>query len=178
MNVLWPSPVSVTTESSYYVGVRLPNGPGKQGPGDGPAIGSNDVIEPNGSYVTECEELSLLPLRQDLAIGLVTSGGPAGKASPDQPVSSRSRPFIRAYTSAAGVMLEFSLKQGAKVSVGIYDVTGRRVRTLIREDLPAGTHQRVWDGRDEHGTLVGAGIYFVKLQAPETSLTTKVVKVE
>jgi flagellar hook assembly protein FlgD len=45
----------------------------------------------------------------------------------------------------------------------IYNVAGRLVRTLVSGELAAGAYQRVWDGRDESGSLVGSGVYFYRL---------------
>jgi outer membrane protein assembly factor BamB len=47
----------------------------------------------------------------------------------------------------------------------IYDVAGRHVRTLLDAPLAAGEHRVAWDGRDARGREVGAGIYFVRLEA-------------
>ena len=60
--------------------------------------------------------------------------------------------------------LVFSLPQAATTSAGVYDETGRLVRTLWRgEALAAGAHQQNWDGLDDAGQPVVAGIWHVKL---------------
>ena len=59
----------------------------------------------------------------------------------------------------------------------VYDVSGRRIRTLAQETLAAGTHARGWDGRDDQGNGVAAGIYLVKLETGEKVLTEKVVRI-
>ncbi|MBT8400649.1 MAG: VCBS repeat-containing protein [Rhodothermia bacterium] len=51
------------------------------------------------------------------------------------------------------------------VSVLIYDVTGRLVRTLAQDvRLPAGTHTFVWDGRVDGGAVAASGVYFYALE--------------
>ena len=47
--------------------------------------------------------------------------------------------------------------------LGIYDASGRLVRTLLDRPLPAGPHETSWDGTDEQGRLVEAGAYFYRL---------------
>ncbi len=47
----------------------------------------------------------------------------------------------------------------AQVSLRVYDVLGRRVRRLWEGSLGAGGHRFVWDGRDEAGKAVAAGVY-------------------
>ncbi len=51
------------------------------------------------------------------------------------------------------------------MSLAVYDASGRRVRTLAAGEWPAGEQSVRWDGRDESGDRVGAGLYFVRLQA-------------
>jgi len=46
--------------------------------------------------------------------------------------------------------------------VDVYDVSGRHVRALVSGTLPSGVHQSEWDGRDDRGEPVTAGIYFVR----------------
>lgn len=60
--------------------------------------------------------------------------------------------------------IRFSLKERAPVSVDIYDVTGRRVRSLVHETLDAGSFSRDWDGTNGSGGLVSPGPYFVRMK--------------
>lgn len=51
----------------------------------------------------------------------------------------------------------------AKISLVLYDVLGRRVKTLLNDTLSTGEHFVSWDGRDDDGAFAGSGIYFVEL---------------
>lgn len=51
------------------------------------------------------------------------------------------------------------------VSLAVYDIGGRLVRTLADGSLEPGRHQRRWDGRDAQGRAVAAGTYFARLSA-------------
>jgi hypothetical protein len=53
--------------------------------------------------------------------------------------------------------------RGAQVDVSIYDVTGRRVKMLVRSQLEPGRYETSWDGRDEQGQRVAHGLYFVRM---------------
>ena len=64
---------------------------------------------------------------------------------------------------------------GTHVSLEIYDVSGRLVRTLVDGYEPAGTRTAIWDGRDDAGQPVASGIYFSRMTAPEFSETTKMM---
>lgn len=61
--------------------------------------------------------------------------------------------------------VRFTLREGAHVNLGVYDVTGRCVATLMDGYVSAGSGQAVWDGRDANGRSVSAGIYFMRLSA-------------
>jgi subtilisin family serine protease len=65
--------------------------------------------------------------------------------------------------------LRFSLPGESAVSLCIYDVSGRLVRTLVDRRLPAGTHSERWNGSDDTGRAVASGIYFARLQADGTT---------
>ncbi len=59
--------------------------------------------------------------------------------------------------------LRFGLPRAAAVDLGLYDPQGCRVRGLLSRTQPAGESALTWDGRDESGRAVPAGLYFVRL---------------
>lgn len=72
--------------------------------------------------------------------------------------------------------MSFTLAAPADVDLAVYDVSGRRVRTLERGRLAAGQHRFRWDGRDGDGHDVAPGVLFVKLASGATQTTSKIVK--
>ena len=67
-------------------------------------------------------------------------------------------------------------KDAAGVSLMVYDVLGRRVRQVWDGALGAGTHRFTWDGRDEVGKVVAAGVYIYQVEIDgqvEAKKTTK-----
>jgi hypothetical protein len=72
--------------------------------------------------------------------------------------------------------LGFTLPVAGDARLELLDVTGRHIRTLAAGVLPAGPHERTWDGRDERGNLAPAGLYFVRLRAGRESLTERFVQ--
>lgn len=62
--------------------------------------------------------------------------------------------------------LRFALGAAAReLRLEIFDTGGRRVQTLSRQGLPAGELSLVWNGRDEAGRALPAGLYFTRLTA-------------
>ncbi|MDH4038915.1 MAG: T9SS type A sorting domain-containing protein [Candidatus Krumholzibacteria bacterium] len=64
---------------------------------------------------------------------------------------------------------------GTPVTIRLYDVAGRLVRTLVDEARPAGVHHVSWDGRNGHGESVATGVYFCRMQAGTFVQTRKMV---
>ena len=74
--------------------------------------------------------------------------------------------------------IEFTLENGAPVLVTVFDVQGRKVRTLLRESLPAGSHWVLWDGTDDGGRQLGSGVYFARLSTGSQTLDHKMVLIK
>ncbi len=74
--------------------------------------------------------------------------------------------------------LVLSLPQRTRVSVKIFDLRGRLVRTLFSGDLEAGTVVLKWQGRDDQGRRISSGVYYALVQAGEKSLTNRLVLIK
>lgn len=61
--------------------------------------------------------------------------------------------------------IDFRIKEDSNVSLAVYNIRGQKVKTLIAEELPAGKHSVVWDGKNEAGKKVASGIYFSSFDA-------------
>jgi len=71
---------------------------------------------------------------------------------------------------AVQTTIRFTLREPGRVTLGIYDISGRQVRTLLPGNhLAAGEHAATWDGRDGAGRDLRAGAYFYRLIGPEVS---------
>jgi hypothetical protein len=74
--------------------------------------------------------------------------------------------------------LVFALAAGGDLRAEIYDVSGRRVKTLSMANHTAGERVLVWDGRDEAGSLSPPGVYLARYQAGRAGGVARLVKVE
>jgi hypothetical protein len=61
------------------------------------------------------------------------------------------------------------------VSLTVYDIRGRRVKTLVDSDLEPGIHKIHWDGRDDRGQSVASGIYLYTLRTGSETFTRKMM---
>ena len=71
-------------------------------------------------------------------------------------------PFLGNGSSTA---IRFALPEAGEISLTIYNALGQQIRGLAGGRFLAGQYERMWDGRDDAGQRVAAGIYFYRLQA-------------
>jgi hypothetical protein len=69
----------------------------------------------------------------------------------------------------------FTIPERAQVSVRIFDVRGRLVRTVVDEMLPAGTHVRSWNGISDNGREVASGVYYYRLDTMGKRIARKLI---
>ena len=74
--------------------------------------------------------------------------------------------------------ISYNVDTSGMVSLKIYDIMGRLVRTLVdnhRSSGNVGGYSAVWDGKDSQGQQVAAGLYIYSLQTPGGKMTKKMV---
>jgi len=72
--------------------------------------------------------------------------------------------------------ITYALPRGPMpVFIGIFNLQGGLVRTLVQESQSAGTFTVSWDGRDDNGLYLAAGVYFTKIRAGSYQRTAKTV---
>ncbi|MEO0083758.1 MAG: CapA family protein [candidate division WOR-3 bacterium] len=72
-------------------------------------------------------------------------------------------------------IIQYDLLKPAMITIKIYNCLGQEVRTLINEIQPAGKRLLIWDGKDNHGRILNAGIYFCQLQTKLNTLSRKII---
>ncbi len=71
--------------------------------------------------------------------------------------------------------LSFNLSQEERTTIEIFNIQGQRVHTLLSEIAPKGEHRVLWDGKDQDGQPMPAGIYMVRLRAGKALINQKVI---
>ena len=139
-------------------------------PGDGG--GSGEGTPPNGSPGAG-EEFAddpsdpgiLLPNR----MGISASSGLTAEAyvyESFRPVPNPFREGMRMAYAVGGA--------GNRVSIRVYDVAGRLVRTLVDDFQPAGRHLATWDGVSDQGVRMQSGMYFIHARIGEQAKQVRV----
>jgi hypothetical protein len=129
--------------------------------------------------LTDAEVDAIVAFMLTLTDGYMEAMPRGGSAAPDvvpaalEPGTTAPNPF------RASTTIHFALTQRSPVRLDVYNVAGRRVRELIAsQNLSAGEHRMVWNGRDDRGRKVPAGIYFYRLDAGTTGFTGRLVRLD
>jgi flagellar hook assembly protein FlgD len=71
--------------------------------------------------------------------------------------------------------LRYDLPQNSFVNITIYDLNGREVKKLVRSEQVSGNHSLTWNGTNDQGKLLSAGVYLYQIQSGEFVQTKKMV---
>ncbi len=74
--------------------------------------------------------------------------------------------------------IHYSLSNKTKVSLSIYDVSGRLVKTLVKGEQEAGFYNINWNSKNNHNQSVSEGIYFYQLQTLNYTSTKKLIVIQ
>jgi len=88
---------------------------------------------------------------------------PATRCEPEPEAFTLSQSYPNPLHSHATI--GFHISASTSLSLKIYDTSGRLVRTLVDNPVPAGHHKVTWDTTDDAGMAVGNGVYFYRLSA-------------
>jgi len=71
--------------------------------------------------------------------------------------------------------IQYQIPRLSPVRITIYNLMGNKIRTLIKEDKPAGSYQVYWDGKDDQGKAMSSGIYLFELMSGEFVQSKKMI---
>jgi M6 family metalloprotease-like protein len=75
----------------------------------------------------------------------------------------------------ARTVIPFAIGTSSAVTLEVFDILGRRVRTVEDRNLGRGRYSQVWDGRDDHGRQLGSGVYLIRLGAGQVRIARRAV---
>ena len=86
---------------------------------------------------------------------------------------------LRSYPNPFGpsttiATIEFETVAPGIVSLDVYDVSGRMVRSVVRSELPAQLHRLSWNGTDDAGRRMPSGTYFYRVQLAGDTIAEKI----
>ncbi|MBA7514744.1 hypothetical protein ES705_06778 [subsurface metagenome] len=74
--------------------------------------------------------------------------------------------------------IKYLFAKNACIKINVYDINGRLVRNLLNQNLQEGVRIAVWDGKDKNCKLSPPGVYFMRLETPNKSITKKIIKIK
>jgi len=106
--------------------------------------------------------------------GIVTMHSPISVTTTALPQSTA---MLNAYPNPFNpeTTVKYTLHQDAQVTITVYDLLGRKVKTLIDEQQAAGAYHVVWSGTDAVGAKAASGAYLVRMETAEVTQTQKVL---
>lgn len=107
---------------------------------------------------------------------IVLSWTPTGVQPPGEPAHELRLAGGRPNPFGTGTIVDYALPRDGWVRLEVIDVAGRRVRVLDLAFRAAGAHRAAWDGRDEFGREVAAGVYWLRLDFDGERLLSKAVR--
>jgi len=72
-------------------------------------------------------------------------------------------------------VVRFTPRAAGEVNFAIYDVLGRRIRTLYAGRIDAALQEFAWDGRDDGGRDVHSGVYLARIETTEGTRSARIV---
>jgi len=92
---------------------------------------------------------------------------------PIDPMPKLRNPANSMFGGQTELLVEMPSAQPARLDV--FDIQGRRLRTLADRTLPQGASVLLWDGRDANGRALARGLYFARLTTPKATRTARVL---
>mgnify|MGYP006296567163 FL=1 len=82
-------------------------------------------------------------------------------------------PFFTSNPINSETSIDFAVKKSEKVSIEVFNIRGRKVKTLLDQKIEAGNHTVTWNGTNNNNKTVSSGIYFYKLKVNEKTVNIK-----
>lgn len=125
------------------------------------SFGSDGAVSREGWYIDDVR---------------VFSDAPQGLDADASPLRRPALRILGGHPLAAGapttaLRFEIALPRTAAVRLEVFDLAGRRMRTLADGRYDAGVHRAAWDGRDAAGLLLGSGTYYCRLSTDDARET-------
>jgi len=75
------------------------------------------------------------------------------------------------------IKIKFSLTKLGKINISIIDMSGATLRELDDSEYQAGENEIIWDGKDDNGNTLGAGVYYAIINTGSELIVSKMIKI-
>ena len=123
----------------------------------------SDALLPTGHYASGASD------RVDLMSNIMEYFGKEptgpGTGADDSVVFMNRFDYARPNPFNPQTTIEYSVAVSGRVTMRVYDLAGRQVRTLVDRNVAPGEHHAIWDGTTDTGQRAASGVYFVRMEA-------------
>ena len=175
-------PASGNARAMLYPTMYFRTGPGSgsvpgSSPGAVPPFRIDVILEPAaGSAGTGKIELVGPRAASNSAHAIAAKATAPTAEIPQSPAAAPSLSVPAPNPFAVGTEIAYTVPTQRRVTLRVYNVAGRLIRTLVDATVPAGLHRARWDGRDSAGREARSGIYFFKFTAGDVERTARVMR--
>jgi hypothetical protein len=134
----------------------------------------NESIIAKESYAS-VKTASLKPVILGGYETVFSSDGVQGHSQIFSPISYACNVYPNPFRTMTGV--SYALPRAVQVDINVYDITGRKVKTLVSGTMEPGCYTANWTGKDDKGRAAAAGVYFIRMDTGEFESQHKVVLV-
>ncbi|MDZ4806419.1 MAG: FlgD immunoglobulin-like domain containing protein [Candidatus Eisenbacteria bacterium] len=166
------------TEADNVVGCRVERSEGGS-TSSFVELGEALVVPDEGGYCRFIDRQARLDVEYDYRIRVVSRGGESEVFGPF-PVRWSAPPRVPIMGPmvpnpfAGSVRTTIQLPEAMTLEISVFDVLGRRVRSILKGLVEVGEHEVTWDGNDDSGAGVAPGNYFVRMTTGGGVVTRKV----
>jgi hypothetical protein len=132
-----------------------------------PASGSVTVVVTNLDNTNEKVELTFAAS----TMGTSSAGSPVAS----ELLLSQNYPNPFSLSKVPNTTIGYRMAEAGNATIKVYNLLGREVRTLVNEFRPVGKSSVTWNGRDNNGRLLPAGIYMYKLTTKSQTLSRRLM---
>ncbi len=94
-------------------------------------------------------------------------------------VKSYPNPFVlNGNSKSIGITIAFSAQKSSTANIEIFNIKGQKIKALYNGKISKGNNKFIWNGKNDENNFVASGIYFYKINLPETTRLGKILIVK
>ena len=70
---------------------------------------------------------------------------------------------------------QYNIPVDGVVSIKVYDILGKQIKTLVNHWKVAGAHKEIWSGQNGKNQMVSSGVYFYQIKVGNEQITKKMI---
>ena len=127
--------------------------------------GSGDIVFTSASFAADKPHLYMIEYSGTLGV-LEDNLSIPNKISISQNYPNPFNPETR---------FQYNMPVDGVVSIKVYDILGKKIKTLVNQWKSAGVHNEIWNGQNDNNQVVSSGVYFYQVKVGDEQITKKMI---